>query len=216
MHDESWFYSRVDTSGGPDACWPWTGEKTSKGYGRVRGWPGVKALSTGAHRVAYDLAHPKRRLGTRQARHTCDNPPCCNPKHLVAGTNLDNRRDSVRRGRASAPIKIKSDDLATLRRLYGEGVLPAELARRFKISREQVRRLGEGLSQRRAAAPVRRPEWRKRGLRAPHFKINDKQADEIRARYAAGEATQYALADEYGVSQGLISKIVNRKGNLHE
>ena len=32
-------------------------------------------------------------------RHACDNPPCCNPLHLLGGTHADNVADKVRRGR---------------------------------------------------------------------------------------------------------------------
>lgn len=42
-------------------------------------------------------------------------------------------------------------------------------------------------------------------------KLTQTQADEIRARYAAGGVSQQALADEYGVSQNAVSKIVRRE-----
>lgn len=52
------------------------------------------------HRLAYELSHgplsPKM-----QACHTCDNPPCCNPAHLFAGTAKDNTRDCLNKGRAN-------------------------------------------------------------------------------------------------------------------
>lgn len=31
--------------------------------------------------------------------HSCDNPPCCNPRHLSPGTRQDNVDDCVRKGR---------------------------------------------------------------------------------------------------------------------
>jgi hypothetical protein len=33
--------------------------------------------------------------------HACDNPPCCNPLHLLAGNAQLNRMDSVRKRRAN-------------------------------------------------------------------------------------------------------------------
>lgn len=34
-------------------------------------------------------------------RHTCDNPACCNPAHLIRGTVADNVADRVARGRSA-------------------------------------------------------------------------------------------------------------------
>lgn len=53
--------------------------------------------------------------------------------------------------------------------------------------------------------------------RVPHgsehgmAKLTEAQVLEIRRRYAAKEANQYQLADEYGMSQPIISDIVRRK-----
>ena len=43
-----------------------------------------------AHRVAYMLAGDVILPG-EVIMHSCDNPPCCNPAHLSAGTHADNK-----------------------------------------------------------------------------------------------------------------------------
>lgn len=87
------FWAHVQ-KGGPDECWPWTAGVTEKGYGHVR----YQKRNWKASRLAYVLTNgpisPKV-----QVRHRCDNPPCCNPAHLLAGTHADNMADMVARGR---------------------------------------------------------------------------------------------------------------------
>lgn len=87
------FWSLVDRSGSPDACWEWQGPRTTYGYGRVR----IFNKQTYAHRVALYLGTGRR--VQNHALHHCDNPPCCNPKHLYDGTPQDNMRDLHTRGR---------------------------------------------------------------------------------------------------------------------
>lgn len=79
----------------PDECWPWRGGRNSDGYGVFRA--GRRLLL--AHRIAYALAHGAP--GRRVVRHECDNPSCVNPAHLLAGTQRDNVRDMIARGRAA-------------------------------------------------------------------------------------------------------------------
>lgn len=86
-------WGRVDKSGGPEACWPWTGAR-HKGYGMI----GIARKKHGTHRVAYALATGDP--GDLHVCHACDNPPCCNPAHLFLGTHQDNMRDLVAKGRA--------------------------------------------------------------------------------------------------------------------
>ncbi len=83
------FFERGD----PDSCWEWKGGRHGKGYGQF-GNPTRKA-----HRVAWEMYCGPVSNGLH-VLHRCDNPPCVNPKHLFLGTNLDNVRDKIAKGRA--------------------------------------------------------------------------------------------------------------------
>lgn len=78
-HGTDGFWSRVDKSGGPDACWPWLGAKNQKGYGR-RNFRGVVTL---AHRAAYVISKGEVPDGFT-IDHLCRNRACQNPAHLEA------------------------------------------------------------------------------------------------------------------------------------
>lgn len=74
-------------------CTEWEGTRDSAGYGITR---------TGgrAHRLAWITANESEIPIGMVVRHTCDNPPCVNPEHLILGTEADNVRDMIDRGRA--------------------------------------------------------------------------------------------------------------------
>lgn len=91
------FWEKVDSSGGPDACWPFIGARSPLGYGRFN----VSNRSVAASRVALMLTSGDP--GELGALHSCDNPPCVNPSHLRPGTQRENVRDAQLRGRM--PIK---------------------------------------------------------------------------------------------------------------
>jgi hypothetical protein len=90
------FWAKVDCRG-PDECWPWTAKAVVSNlkYGAINIGGNVVA---GAHRVAFVLANGPID-GQDHIRHTCDNPKCCNPSHLLRGTPADNVRDMMDRGR---------------------------------------------------------------------------------------------------------------------
>jgi hypothetical protein len=96
---EARFWSRVDTSGGVFACWPWTGPRQTGGrYGIAAKVDYGHVIY--AHRRALELALGRELLPGMVAMHSCDNPPCCNPLHLSEGTKADNAADMVAKGRA--------------------------------------------------------------------------------------------------------------------
>lgn len=125
---------------GPDECWPWTGATNSRGYGVIR-LPEDGGLAL-AHRVALRL--DGRDPGGLLARHSCDNPICVNPAHLLPGTPVDNAADMVERGRSlrgeqQPSAKLTEDAVREIRRLHAAGdVTLAELAKRFGVARATV------------------------------------------------------------------------------
>lgn len=100
------FWSYVQIRGETE-CWPWSGAKTSDGYGSFKI---TSYRCATASRVAMILSSGDEPAGL-QVLHRCDNPACCNPAHLRFGTVAENMRDKVLRGRArgrfSAPLSLR-------------------------------------------------------------------------------------------------------------
>lgn len=144
------FHTRV-LQLGDDDCWEWQAGRNDDGYGNTK-W---KGRSEKAHRVAYELAYGEfdRSL---LVMHTCDNPSCCNPNHLVLGTKLDNNRDRARKGR-SAPVhgehngchKLTNAQVQEIRQKY-----TAKEANQYQLADEY------GVSQPNVGYIVRRETWK--------------------------------------------------------
>src|SRR3990167_4061840 len=158
-NDPERFWSKVDRSGGPDACWPWLKGRMYYGYGLffIRKGKG-KVINKSAHRSAWELTHGAIPKGLF-VLHSCDNPPCCNPSHLRLGTQADNIKDCIERGR-NAPNairfahqelkrrqevgiprgngKLNTEQIIEIRRRYSHGEPMSSIARRYGIRYQSV------------------------------------------------------------------------------
>lgn len=82
-----------------DGCWVWKGSLTHNGYGRFK----RNYLSLKAHRVSYELYLGEIPEGLL-VLHMCDNPACVNPSHLTVGTQTENVRDCIVKGRKASVL----------------------------------------------------------------------------------------------------------------
>lgn len=86
-----------------DECIEWSGAKSSNGYGKVSSGGKVVLATRYAKAYADGIEIPPR---TTVCRHTCDNPPCVNPNHLLWGTMKENAKDSFDRERAAVGNRL--------------------------------------------------------------------------------------------------------------
>jgi hypothetical protein len=144
---EERFWSKVTISSA-GVCWPWTRSRNG-GYGQFR--VAMGASPQRASRVAWALTYGDP--GVLCVLHHCDNPPCCNPRHLFLGTRADNNEDCVRKGRRPAGSadhmrsvgrRLTDDQLREIHRRDRVGESARSIARSLGVAHTTVSRLLNG------------------------------------------------------------------------
>jgi len=121
-----WFWAKVDKRGDGE-CWNWTAYLNPNGYGEFSVGGGNRM----AHRVAWFLEHGPIAQGMFIC-HSCDNPRCCNPAHLYAGTQKDNILDMTKKHRGAA--KLNASQIPLIRQLKRDGWSIKKLGSRFGVN----------------------------------------------------------------------------------
>lgn len=125
-----------------DKCWEWSGAKGGSGYGRINVGRPQKILY--AHRVSWVL-HFGEIKNDLHVLHKCDNRACVNPNHLFLGTNLDNIKDMVAKGRNAKKPWINSKNLklsyeiAEKIRSHGRVIKRRELMKMYRVSYSTIK-----------------------------------------------------------------------------
>lgn len=130
-------------------CWIWTAAKNWKGYGQFGIKIGPKKWKIKyAHRLSYILFKgkiPKNLL----VLHKCDTPNCINPKHLFLGTDMDNCKDKIKKGRIADTRGEKNGrailtykKVSKIRSLYKTNkYTQIELANKFGVKKSIIGRI---------------------------------------------------------------------------
>ena len=135
---EERFWSKVKKTNG---CWLWLDVPDAYGYGIFFIWPQNKK----AHRISWEI-HNGAIPAQLHVLHSCDNPLCVNPQHLFLGTQADNNRDCIAKGRHRASkgedngySKLTTLQVLEIRKMYKTGLYTQQsLAVRFKIHTAHV------------------------------------------------------------------------------
>jgi len=130
-------------------CMEWQGAKNGQGYGIMR----ANGRYIGTHRIslAYATNNPSlldkidtsSGLVKTYVLHSCDNPSCCNPKHLRLGNAGENANDATLRnrrpfGNPNLPRKLSPDDVREIRKeaQTWEGI--CDMMKKYKVSQMTI------------------------------------------------------------------------------
>ena len=132
----------------PDECWPWTKGLDGRGYGKFK----FGGKHYGAHRLAYETTKGTIPDGLH-IMHSCDNPLCCSPAHVSAGTPRDNVHDMIQKGRQKhtgtpgVPSVARKLTAAQVAEIRADHSVPATLlADRFGVSQVTISACRRGAS----------------------------------------------------------------------
>ena len=146
------FHAKVNRLG-EEECWPWTASRRGGRCGKAYGAFGLSPKEPiYAHRMAYALAQnidPRSLPRGLVIRHKCDNSICCNPRHLEPGTQKDNARDMVERGRSTRgernPRRVLSEHQARdIKAMLKENQKHRVIAAKHGVCRATVSEIARG------------------------------------------------------------------------
>lgn len=204
-NDELRFWSKVQR-GDPKDCWNWIGPKTSRGYGQFK----VDGKNVLAHRYAYYLVHQYLPKNKEYICHHCDNPACVNPFHLFLGTQTDNMRDMISKGRganvagSNNPRATITDRVVTeIRDMWDKGVSTNQISELLNVSMHTIHNILSGRTWTHLPMSSKLPS--NRGSR-----LCEKDVLEMR-RLSSFGLTDTFIGKMFRLSQPQANKIINNK-----
>lgn len=143
------FWSKAHRPDADDSCWTWFRAVNEDGYGHFLLRKG--GGSVGAHRVAYALANGGVIPAGGVVCHRCDTPACIRPEHLFLGTQLDNIRDCIAKGRHKRTrgeqhhkARLDEQKVREIRAAEKRPGLVVDLAALYGVSESTIRSVRRG------------------------------------------------------------------------
>lgn len=204
------FWNKVDKKD-EDECWNWLSSKNEEGYGQFK----YDDKMIKSHRFAYILCHGKI-SDNMFVLHSCDNPSCCNPKHLYLGSQKDNMEDMVNKGRQCkltgenhGRAILKNVEVNEIRKLYNtRKYSQKQLSFMYKISQGVISEIiNNKIWKDKKYEPINITG--KEGELSWSSKLTWDKVNDIREKYFKYGFRTCQLCKEYNVSDGAIYKIIH-------
>lgn len=142
MHKtKSWYERAIEKSKKVGDCLVFKGSINNKGYGQIKS----NNKNCKVHRLSYQMFKGEIPEGLI-VRHTCDNPSCWNPEHLLVGTQADNTNDMISRnrntngclGELNVNAKLNGNKVKEIKRLLKHGVTQKVISEKFLVSNQLI------------------------------------------------------------------------------
>ena len=116
-------------------CWEWQGCRLKKGYGFIK----YKRKNWTVHRLLFMLRSAEFNPSL-SVLHLCDNPPCCNPAHLMQGDFRENAiqardRLGMSQGERNGSAKLTEEQVLNIRQ---DSRHPADIAKEYDVVRSCI------------------------------------------------------------------------------
>jgi hypothetical protein len=141
------FWKRIDKK--EDIfCWNWLGPVNKDGYGRAKFGNEYGYV----HRLSLKYHFPDLNLQKKVVMHICDNPKCCNPRHLLVGTHADNQADKYKKNRQAKGEKngmsfLTEEKVLEIREKYKKGdITYKQLAKEYGVCKDTMQKAIRGIS----------------------------------------------------------------------
>lgn len=129
-----------------NGCWEYTGSRFAFGHGKIK----YKGKTYRTHRVSFILC-VNDISDNLHVLHKCDNPPCINPDHLFEGTQLDNMRDMIAKGRRrdshgenNSTAKLTNEQVRVIKLALALGLTQQTIADKYNVGRASIGQISRG------------------------------------------------------------------------